>query len=98
MAAVITPRNQITPVGEIDMAKVYGQMIAYSGQYRLEGNRFVTDVDVSWLPAWVGTSQGRTFVLRENLLEITSDPTPSPLGGGVDVFAVLIWTREAPHA
>jgi hypothetical protein len=73
-------------------------MIAYSGHYRLEGNRFVTDVDVSWLPAWVGTSQGRTFVLCENLLEITSDPTSSPLGGGVDVFAVLTWTREASHA
>lgn len=95
MAVVITPRDQVMPVSEADTAKAYGQLIAYSGRYRLEGNRFVTDVDVSWWSAWLGTPQGRTFVVRENFLEIVSDPAPSPLDGGAQVFGVLIWAREA---
>jgi hypothetical protein len=94
MAAVITPRTQITPASEAETAKAYGQLIAYSGHYRLDGNRFITDVDVSWLPAWVDTAQGRTYVLRENLLEIVSDPTVSPLAGGGQIFGVLTWMRE----
>jgi hypothetical protein len=95
MAAVITPRDQVMPASDADTAKIYGQLIAYSGRYRLEGNRFVTDVDVSWLPAWVGTAQGRTFDLRQNVLEIVSDPTTSPLAGGAQIVAVLTWVREA---
>jgi hypothetical protein len=95
MAAVITPRDQVMPASDADTAKLYGQLIAYSGRYRLEGNRYVTDVDVSWLTAWVGTAQGRTFVLRETLLDIVSDPTSSPLFGGAQIVAVLTWAREA---
>jgi hypothetical protein len=94
MAAVITPREQIAPVSEADKAKLYGQLVAYSGRYRLEGDRFFTDVDVSWAPAWVDTSQGRTFVVRENEFEIASDPGPMPLLGGALAFAVLVWARE----
>ena len=95
MAAVITPRDQPAPVGEAEMAAAYNRMVAYSGRYRLEGNRFITDVDVSWLPNWVGTSQGRTFALNGDILEIVSDPAPSPRGDGAKIRAVLIWNREA---
>jgi hypothetical protein len=54
MAAVITPRGQPALAGEAEMAAAYGRMIVYSGRYCLQGNRFVTDVDVSWLRAGWG--------------------------------------------
>jgi Lipocalin-like domain len=95
MAVLITPRDQIPPVGEPEAAKAYGQMIAYSGRYRLEGNRLITDVDVSWMPAWADSSQARTFVVAENELEIISEPGPMPGRGGALAFAVLTFTREA---
>jgi hypothetical protein len=95
MAAVITPRDQPAPVGEAEMANAYGRLVAYSGLYRLEGNRFITDVDVSWLPGWVGSAQGRTFALDGDVLEIVSDPAPSPRGDGAEIRAVLVWSREA---
>lgn len=95
MAAVFTPAAQAIPLTEADKAKAFEQMVAYSGRYRLEGTRFVTDVDVSWAPQWVGTAQGRGFVLRGDTLEIVSDPAPSPFFDGVMVTGKLIWTREA---
>ncbi|WP_083519159.1 lipocalin-like domain-containing protein [Bradyrhizobium jicamae] len=41
--------------------QLIGSMCAYSGRYRVEGNRLSTIVDSAWLPAWVGTEQPRTF-------------------------------------
>lgn len=95
MAAVFTPGDQAIPVTEADKAKAFEQLVAYSGLYRLEGARFVTDVDVSWAPQWLGTAQGRAFVLRGDQLDIVSDPAPSPFFGGVLVTGKLTWAREA---
>jgi hypothetical protein len=95
MAAVITPRASKAPATDEDRAKAFGLLIAYSGRYRLEGSRFITDVDVSWLPQWLDTSQGRSFVVHDDCLDIVSDPAPSPLRGGALVIGVLTWAREA---
>jgi hypothetical protein len=95
MAAVITPGAQAIPATEADKAKAFEQLVAYSGRYRLEGGRFVTDVDVSWAPQWVGLPQGRDFILRGDLLDVVSDPAPSPFFDGVLVTGKLTWAREA---
>jgi hypothetical protein len=95
MVAVFTPSARMIPTTETDKAKAFEQLVAYSGRYRLEGARFVTDVDVSWLPQWVGTAQGRKFALHDDLLDIISDPAPSPFFDGVLVQGKLTWAREA---
>jgi hypothetical protein len=95
MAAVITPRTQAIPTTEADRAKAFEQLVAYSGRYRSEGGRFVTDVDVSWLPQWVGMPQGRNFALRDDLLDVVSDTISLPLAGGALARGVLTWAREA---
>ena len=94
MAAVITPREQAIPTTEADRAKAAEQMVAYSGRYRLEGAHFVTDVDVSWLPQWVGTAQVRKFALHDDQLDVVSDPMSLPLADGALVTGVLTWARE----
>ncbi len=38
---------------ERERADLLNSMIAYTGQYRLEGDQWVTDVDVAWDPEWV---------------------------------------------
>jgi hypothetical protein len=47
-------------------------MVAYSGMYRLEGDKFITKVDVSWNPAWVGTEQVRFFRFEGDRLQVTT--------------------------
>jgi hypothetical protein len=71
------------------------QVMAYSGRYRIEdGKRFVTDVDIAWLPGWVGTKQGRNINVQAGKLDIISDPVPLEFLGGAMAVGTLSWVRE----
>ena len=71
------------------------KLLAYSGRYRIEnGRRFVTDVDVAWLPNWVGTSQGRNVKVQGDKLDIVSDPVPLEFLDGAMATGILSWVRE----
>ncbi len=96
MAAIITPSHQSG-----DAPTPRRKLLAYSGRYRLEPpNRFVTDVDIAWLPSWVGTPRGRNFSLRDGALDIVSDAAPVEFLDGAMAIGVLTWVREedAAHA
>jgi hypothetical protein len=58
--------------GESDreMARLLETMIAYSGRFRIEGDTWVTAVDVAWNPAWVGTEQRRQFTCEGSQLQV----------------------------
>ncbi len=45
-------------------------LVAYTGKYRLEGDKWITSVDVAWNPAWVGTEQSRNFKVGGNRLKV----------------------------
>ncbi|WP_345776293.1 lipocalin-like domain-containing protein [Luteimonas salinisoli] len=53
-----------------EMAQLLETLIAYTGRYRIEGDDWVTAVDVAWNPAWVGTEQRRQFVLDGDRLQV----------------------------
>lgn len=90
MAAIITPSHQPS-----DAPPPRRKLLAYSGRYRIEPpNRFVTDVDIAWIPSWVGTLRPRTFTLREDTLDIVSDPAPVEFLDGAMAVGVLTWVRE----
>jgi hypothetical protein len=90
MAAIITPSHQSG-----DAPPPRRKLLAYSGRYRIEpGNRFVTDVDIAWLPSWVGTGQGRNFKLQEDKLDIVTDPIPIEFLDGAVGIGILSWVRE----
>jgi Lipocalin-like domain len=90
MAAIITPSHQSG-----DAPPPRRKLLAYSGHYRIEPpNRFVTDVDIAWLPSWVGTPRARTFTLRDGALDIVADPAPVEFLDGAMAIGVLTWVRE----
>jgi len=90
MAAIITPSPQLG-----DAPPPRRKLLAYSGRYRIEPpNRFVTDVDIAWIPSWVGTPRGRTFTLDDGMLDIVSDPSPVEFLDGAIAIGVLTWVRE----
>ena len=47
-------------------------MIAYTGSYRLEGDRWITRVDVAWNPSWVGTEQTRFYRVEADQLIVST--------------------------
>ena len=55
-----------------DSAGLLSSMIAYTGTYELDKDRWITKVDVAWNPEWVGTEQTRYFRIDDDLLTVTT--------------------------
>ena len=61
MAVVITGEGRKAPTTDQDRAGLFNSLVAYTGAYRVDGDKWITTVDVSANPAWVGTEQTRSF-------------------------------------
>jgi hypothetical protein len=53
-----------------EKAALLDSLVAYSGTYRVEGDQWITNVEVAWNPAWVGTEQTRPFKLEGGRLKV----------------------------
>ena len=73
MAVLITGEGRKAPATDQDRAGLFNSLVAYSGPYRVDGDKWITKVDVSANPVLVGTEQSRTFrVAGEQLQEMTA--------------------------
>jgi hypothetical protein len=91
---IITGEGRNVPKTDQDRAALLKSMIAYTGMYRIEGDKRITKVDVSWNPDWVGTDVVRFFRIDGDRLQIISDWMQSvvrPERG--KVRAILTWER-----
>jgi hypothetical protein len=55
-----------------ERAELFTTLIAYTGTYRVEGDRWTTKVEVSWIPEWVGTEQVRSVTVDGERLQVMS--------------------------
>ena len=92
--ALTTPENRAAGDSDAHRAALHKSMLAYTGRYRVEGDEFVTTVDVSWNEAWNGTEQRRKFRLEGGRLNIESAPAPSLLFPGKVDYRRIVWERE----
>ncbi len=53
-----------------ERADLLNSLVAYTGTYRLEGDRWITKVEVAWNPEWVGTEQTRSFKVEGNRMQV----------------------------
>jgi hypothetical protein len=53
-----------------ERADLLGTLVAYTGTYRIEGDKWITTVDVAWNPEWVGTEQARPFKIEGEQLQV----------------------------
>ena len=72
-----TPEGREAPKTDQDRVELFKSMFAYTGTYRVEGDKLITKVDVSWNPAWVGKEQVRTFKIDGDRLLHISDWMPA---------------------
>ena len=63
-----TGRKSAKTVAE--RAELLDTLVAYTGTYRVEGDKWITKVEVAWNPEWVGTEQTRFFKLDGDNLEV----------------------------
>ena len=53
-----------------EKAELLSTLVAYTGTYRVEGDKWITKVEVAWNPEWVGTEQSRAFKVEGERLQV----------------------------
>jgi Lipocalin-like domain len=94
--AFVTAESRNAPQTPEEQAASYRTIIAYTGKWRLDGEKFITKVDVAWNPGWVGTDQIRFWRLEGDKLFITTAPIPIPGSNGSEKMMIgnLVWERD----
>jgi Lipocalin-like domain len=72
MMAILTSEGRKSPKTDQDRMDLFKSIIAYTGMRRLDGDKWITKVDVSWIPAWIGTEQVRSFRVDGDRLQVIS--------------------------
>ena len=52
--ALLTSAGRTSAASSSDMAVLFKSMIAYTGEWSIDGEKFVTKVDGAWDPKWNG--------------------------------------------
>jgi hypothetical protein len=93
--ALVTADGRPVPKTDEDRAKALRSMIAYSGRYRIEGDKVITKVEVAWNEAWVGGEQVRFLRFDgDDILHIESPPMPHPNVNNKVVRVIVTWARD----
>ena len=53
-----------------DSVELLNSLVSYAGTYRIEGNEWITSVQVAWKPDWVNTEQRRQFEIQDKRLRV----------------------------
>ncbi|MGJ7526397.1 lipocalin-like domain-containing protein [Variovorax sp. GB1P17] len=88
---------QVREPGHTDEKQValFRTLMAYTGRYRIDGNRFIATIDACWNETWNGTEQERFFKLDGNTLEVSTAWMPNPLVPGNPIGrGILSFRRE----
>ncbi len=90
----LTGHTTMRLLGVAERAALHKSMLAYNGKYRIEGDDFITTVDVSWNEIWNGTEQRRHYRIEGDRLFIESAPAPSILYPGKTDFRRIVCGSE----
>ena len=94
MMTVLTRSDRAPPKEDAEGATLFKTMMAYTGKYRVEGDdKYVTDVEVAWHPAWNGTQQVRFFKVDRDTMSITTAEQSHPIFPGRKGRGIITWTR-----
>ena len=93
--AVFTSRpDRKPPTNDAEAAALLSSMTAYTGRFRVEGDRFITTVDGAWNEYYTGTEQVRYFTVDGDRLSIRTAEQASGILPGKRTVATLAWERE----
>ena len=95
MMVLITAKARTPGATVEEQAALFRTLMAYTGRYRVEGGRFITQIDSSWNEAWNGTEQERFYRLDGGTLTVSTAWMPNPMVPGHPIGrGVLRFRRE----
>jgi hypothetical protein len=69
---ILTGELREPATNDEERAGLLNTLVAYTGTYRVEGDKWITKVEVAWNPEWVGSEQTRVFKLDGDRLKVMS--------------------------
>jgi hypothetical protein len=84
-------QSDIAQLSDAERLELFNTMVAYGGTFRVDGDRIIHNVDISWNENWTGTAQVRRFQIDGDRLILTQDPQIGP--DGRRTSAVLTWEK-----
>ena len=69
---ILTGELREPATNDEECAGLLNTLVAYTGTYRVEGDKWITKVEVAWNPEWVGSEQTRFFKLDGDRLTVLS--------------------------
>jgi len=91
---IIVGANRKPPTNNDESAALLKSLLAYSGNFTIEGDKFTTNVDLSWNEILTGTAQVRFFKLDGDKLSLRTPEQTSAVYPGKKVVGTLTWERE----
>ncbi len=94
LMAILSEPGREPARSDAERAALFKNMVAYSGRYRVEGDKFITKVDVSWNKWWNGQEHARYFKVTGKRLDIVTvwEPLRPALGSPL-VRTIATWER-----
>jgi Lipocalin-like domain len=86
------PPARPTPT-DAEALGLYRSMLAYAGSYKVQGNKIINHVEISWNPTLTGTDQKRLFKLEGDRLTLTTPPLVSAFLKNQTTVSTLVWER-----
>jgi hypothetical protein len=94
MAVFLSRPDRKPPADNAEAAALLRSMTAYTGRFRVEGDKFITTVDGAWNEVFKSHEQVRIFELGGDTLTIRVPEQPSGLEPGKRNTSVLTFERE----
>jgi len=94
LAAYLEAAGRKAPQTDEERSAAYKTLNAYTGKYRVEGDKWITKVDAAWNVEWLGTDQERFFTLSGNRLNVVAQWNRNALYGGEITRGHLTFERE----
>ena len=95
LMAMLMSSDRLPAGSQPDGATLFKSMLAYTGKYTADGEKFTTAVDMAWDPSWDGTDQTRYYTLTGEQLQIRTAPHDHPSFPGQKIVGYLDWERES---
>ena len=86
MMVLITGEGRLGLNTNQHCAELISSMYSYTGMCKIDGDKFITKVDVAWNPGWVGNNQIRSFKIDNDRLQIIG-------GSGRTDKDIITWER-----
>jgi len=94
VAFIIVAPNRKSATNNDESAALLKSLMAYTGKFTIEGDKFTTKVDISWNELLTGQDQVRYFKMESDRLSIRTAEQVSAVYPGKKVIGTLTWERE----